>query len=216
MPRLFLLPGLGADERMFETLGAPGLSLTPARLPVPEPDEPMPAYSLRVAARLQLRPEDWLGGASFGGLVAADIARRRPLGGLVLIGGALNSNALTGPAPLLGKLVRFMPLSPLRALLSTPTGLSVAFGPLAAPQARLLTDMLAATPDGMLREGGRLATGYFPGIPPLCRAHAIHGARDRLMRPPALPGCRMIADGGHGIAITHAREVSAFLQEILC
>ena len=50
MPRLFLLPGLGADERMFEALGASGLPLAPARLPVPEPDEPMPAYSLRVAA----------------------------------------------------------------------------------------------------------------------------------------------------------------------
>lgn len=91
MPRLVLLPGLGADERLFAGIAIEGVSIETPRLPIPAPNECMLSYSLRVAAGLNLRPEDWLGGASFGSLVATSLARHRPLAGLVLIGGALSS-----------------------------------------------------------------------------------------------------------------------------
>ena len=74
MARLLLLPGLGADERLFAGLGPLGLPVVIHRLPIPQHHESMTRFALRVAAELELRPEDWIGGASFGALVAADIA----------------------------------------------------------------------------------------------------------------------------------------------
>ena len=107
---LLLLPGLGADERLFSDLGEISLPVVCARLPAPYPYETLTTYALRVAAQLELRPEDWIGGASFGSLVAADIARRRPLAGLVLIGGALSAESLTPSIRGLMHLASVLPL----------------------------------------------------------------------------------------------------------
>ncbi len=215
MARLFLLPGLGADERLFAALGNLCLPVVANRLPVPEHNEPMRCYALRVAAGLDLRAEDWLGGCSLGSLIAADIARRRPLAGLVLIGGALSSRTLVAPLAWLARLRHLMPVRALHPLLATHTVLSLAFGALPGAALQQLAAMLEATPDALLREGARLATGYFPSFAPLCPVYAIHGARDRLMRRPPVAGCRMVADAGHALALTHPRAVTAFLNDVI-
>lgn len=216
MARLILLHGLGADERLFEGLGELCLPVVCPRLPLPLPRESLTAYALRVAAGIELRPEDWIGGASFGGLLAADIARRRPVAGLVLIGGALTSETVTSVPRWLGRAAPLLPARLVRPWLARPAMLSLAFAPAGAPQLRRLGEMLAATPDAMLRRGGRLVTGYFPRTPVLCPVHAIHGGADRLMRAPPLPRCRIVPRAGHALALTHAAEVTAFLREILC
>lgn len=214
MSRLFLLPGLGADERLFSQLGELCMPIRSMRPPVPTVHESMAAYALRVAAQIDLRPEDWIGGCSFGGLVAADIARHRPVSGLVLIGGALTSETVMPLARWLAPLARFVPLRPLRSLISTRAGLALLFGPLTDMHQRLLTEMLAATTDAMLRAGMHLVTSHFPRFPVLCPVHAIHGGIDRLMRPP-LSGCRLVPNAGHALPLTHPAEVTTFLREIL-
>lgn len=216
MPRLILLPGLGADQRLFAGLGDICMPIVRPRLPTPVAAEPLLAYALRVAKQLDLRPEDWIGGSSFGSLVAADIARRRPLAGLVLIGGALSSDTLAVKATWLGQVLRFLPLRALHPLLSRPAGLSLMFGSLLKKDSHALSAMLAETPDALLREGSRMLTGYFPKIPVLCPVHAIHGSDDRLMHPPPLADCRHVPGAGHALALTHAAEVTRFLRERLC
>lgn len=215
MPRLFLLPGLGADERLFSRLGELCMPIQNTHLPVPAMHESMTAYAARVAAQIDLRPEDWIGGCSFGGLVAADIARHRPVSGLVLIGSALTSETVVSLAHLLAPLARCLPLRPFRSLISTHAGLALLFGPLTDIHQRLLAEMLAATTDAMLRAGMHLVTSHFPKFPVLCPVHAIHGGNDRLMRPP-LSVCRLVPNAGHALPLTHPAEVTTFLREILC
>jgi pimeloyl-ACP methyl ester carboxylesterase len=216
MARLFLLPGLGADERMFDGLDLACAKVVPVRLPPPRARESMPRYSSRVAAGLGLRPEDWVGGSSFGSLVAADIARRRPLRGLVLIGGGLSTASFVWPLRWLGLLGRVLPITRLHPLLATPAAFRFAFGPLSARHMRLLNDMMIAAPDALLREGMRLAMGYRPAIPVLCPVHAIHGERDRLMRPPPVANCRVVPGAGHALPQTHQLEVVDFLRGLVC
>lgn len=214
--RLFLLPGLGADERLFARLGALCLPVVTPRLPPAEPAETFIRYSLRIAADLDLRPEDWIGGCSFGSLVAADIARRRPVAGLVLIGGALDANALAAPIRILARLSALLPGSWLHPLLARPQILQAMFGKLDAEALATVVAMARATPVAALRTGIRLLAGYRPRIPVLCPVHAIHGDRDRVLRAPPVPACRLIAGAGHAIALTHAREVTAFLADTVC
>jgi hypothetical protein len=93
--------------------------------------------------------------------------------------------------------------------------LARALGVRSVPLLHQLTDMAAATPAALWREGARLATGYFPHIPVLCPVRAIHGAADRIMRPPPIDGCRLVPAAGHALALTHAPEVTDFLREVL-
>ena len=216
MARLFLLPGLGADGRLFAALGELCLPVIPSALPAPAHGEPMLRYAQRVAAGLDLRAEDWIGGSSLGSLVAAEIARRHQVTGLVLIGGALSSQTLVAPLPWLALLRHLIPVHVLHPLLATRAVLSLAFGAMPGPAMQLLTAMLELTPDTMLHEGARLATGYFPNSAPRCPVYAIHGGRDRLMRPPPVADCRMVADAGHALALTHPQAVTAFLNHAIC
>lgn len=214
--RLLLLPGLGADARLFSRLGKLCVPVVTARLPQPETSETFIVYSLRVAAGLDLRPEDWIGGCSFGSLVAADIARRRPVTGLVLIGGGLDSSAVIAPVAWLGRLAARLPRAALQALLAWPTLYKLGFGGLDAHSAGTITTMASETPAAMWRHGVRLLLGYRPRIPVLCPVHAIHGGEDRLMRAPQLSQCRKIEGAGHALALSHPREVTAFLNEVIC
>jgi pimeloyl-ACP methyl ester carboxylesterase len=215
MAQLHLLPGLGADARLFASLGELCLPIRSACLPAPAAHESMTAYALRVATQIDVRPDDWIGGSSLGALVAAEIARHRPVSGLILIGGALTSETVMPLAKRLAPLARFLPLRPFRALISTRAGLTLLFGPHTDSQQRLLVEMLAATPDAMLRAGAHLATSHFPKFPPRCPVHAIHGSIDSLMRPP-LSDCRLVPNAGHALALTHAHEVTTFLRATLC
>ena len=215
MAQLHLLPGLGADERLFASLGKFCMPIRSTRLPDPVTHESMTDYALRVATHIDLRPEDWVGGSSLGGLVATEIARHRPVSGLVLIGSALTSEAVAPLARWLAPLARVAPMRPFRALLSTRAGLTLLFGPLTDIQQRLLAEMLLSTSDAMLRAGAHLATSHHSTFPVLCPIHAIHGTIDRLMRPPRF-NCRLVPNAGHALALTHPQDVTTFLRETLC
>jgi len=214
--RLLLLPGLGADQRLFSRLGKLCMPVVTPRLPLPEVGETFTAYSLRVAAQLELRPEDWIGGSSFGSIIAADIARRRPVAGLVLIGGALSPLSLPPALRFFSGLADFLPFGLLQPLLSQPFMLRQIFGSLDSESFGQLAAMVRATPLKMFRRGIRFLSRYRPDIPVLCPVYAIHGDRDRLLNPPPLPRCRIVPGAGHAISLSHPFEVTTFLEDVLC
>jgi len=201
---------------MFAGLELACAELVPVQLPPPQDGESMTRYALRVAAGLGLRPEDWLGGASFGSLVAGEIARCRPVRGVVLIGGALSAASFVRPLRWSATVARTLPLQHLHQLLARPDTLRFIFGPLPASQMRLLRDMLIATPRALLREGARLALSYMPATRVLCPVYAIHGERDRLMHPPPVVNCHIVPAAGHALAQTHQNEVREFLRGLVC
>src|SRR6185503_21033432 len=73
--RLVLLPGLGADAALFEPQRAafPGLEVPPWL--DPHPGETLPAFAARMADRVGPTGPLVLGGVSFGGMVALEMAR---------------------------------------------------------------------------------------------------------------------------------------------
>jgi pimeloyl-ACP methyl ester carboxylesterase len=211
--RIFLLPGLGADERMFSRLHAYGVPLLAPRLLVPGAGEEMEAYARRTAAALGVTASDVVGGSSFGSMVAAAMAREIPVRGLALIGGALGAETLLTSTRGMG-LLRLLPLGLLRPLLRSDQALERICGADDPEFLALARTMLGEAPDQLLRRGAYLAGSYRPPAPPRCPIFAIHGGRDRVMAPPPVSGCRIVPGAGHGIAFSHAVEVGTFLREV--
>ena len=200
---------------MFGLLGSLDHKLVTPALPVPRAADTMEIYAKRVAELLQVAAEDYIGGCSFGGLVASAIARRQRVAGLILIGGALSSETV---APLSRRLATISTRTPrflMRALLKSRPFLTHVFGRLTQPQIALARDMLEQVPREMITRGTHLARSYFPSNLPACPIFALHGLQDRVMRPPAVPGCRILPNAGHGLAVTHAEETTLFLRETL-
>jgi pimeloyl-ACP methyl ester carboxylesterase len=103
-PVFYLISGLGADERVFQRL-IPLLRGTVHYLPwLPpaDPDEPITAYAARMAAAVPVEQRCWLVGVSFGGTVALEMARLRPLALVALVSSIPGADQL----PPLLKLIR--------------------------------------------------------------------------------------------------------------
>jgi pimeloyl-ACP methyl ester carboxylesterase len=216
---LILFPGLGADERQFDPqrsafpnlLVPPGLELHRA--------ESLRHYASRVADTLRITPQTLLGGSSFGGMLALEVARLTSPRAVVLIGscrritsvapalrhaGAL---AIKAPAPLIVAAMH-LPPAPLMWLLGPLNGT------LNGTHRRLLLSMARRTPAEHLRRAARAILSWpgcsDPGVP----VHHIHGARDRVIPASSVRPDALVPDAGHVLNLTHSREVNTFLSSI--
>jgi pimeloyl-ACP methyl ester carboxylesterase len=72
---VFLFPGLGADQRLFEYQTRALSEVVVPKWLEPLEGESLGAYAKRWAESLEFGPEDCLGGMSFGGQVALELAR---------------------------------------------------------------------------------------------------------------------------------------------
>lgn len=215
--KLILLPGLGADGRLFDGVRCPGTEIVTPAFPEPAPRQSLPSYARALADRLRIGPGDAVGGASFGGFVAAEIAARRPVAALVLIGSALSPREVPSYYAVLEGLSRLVPDGVFaRAPRNHPLVLAK-FGRLTATQRALFLEMAGRASPALLRRGMRMIFGW-KGVDRAeiaCPIHRIHGRLDRLIRPPSAREAELIEGVGHLISMTNPGRVGRFLAERL-
>jgi pimeloyl-ACP methyl ester carboxylesterase len=211
LPRLILLPGLGIDARLFERQ----LSL-PARLefpnfPTPDQHESVRDYSQRVAAQIDPAPPLYLGGVSFGAMIALELALLlRPSGVFVVSG-------YTKPADI-------SPVIRLGAFLSAP--LPRALFPLAgfvAPAFLRLLGRFDRNERAMLAEvfrqanfelatwGARAIMHWQAPEQLPCPTHWIHGTIDHIVPPQNIRADLLVQGGGHFLNVSHPGPVNDFI-----
>ncbi len=94
MSRIILIPGLGADQRVFSRIGElPAEKLPLDWLPVVR-DESFPSYCQRLIDQYGISSSDHLAGLSFGGLVAQQIAAMNGNAAVILISSFRDSRDL--------------------------------------------------------------------------------------------------------------------------
>jgi len=209
---LLLLPGLGADHRMF----APQLEAFP-QLEVPpwiEPRrrEPLPDYAQRLAETLRPSRPLVLGGVSLGGMVAWELARHLQPEALVLIATCRTPRAV---APLLRLCAAIGGRMP-ELLVQGTKPLSVfTAGRLSGagqhwPQC---VRMYRDSNPRFVRWACRALLEWQPCASVACPVFQIHGACDHIIPARGVPADQLIPDGGHLINVTHAPLVNRFLAE---
>ncbi|MET0394174.1 MAG: alpha/beta hydrolase [Chitinophagaceae bacterium] len=109
---IYCLSGLGADEKIFRNLRLDGYELKHIAWLRPKKKETIQAYAARMAEAI---PEDnpIVIGVSFGGMMAIEIARQRPLRKLILISSIKSKDELPRWMRMTGRLRlnRFLPVS---------------------------------------------------------------------------------------------------------
>ena len=209
-PVFYLFPGLGADERVFQFLRLPGQSHVLKWLSPQTAAEALPHYAARLAEAVPPDQACWLVGVSFGGVLAQEVARLRPLARVVLV------SSFAGPRelPWLGRLARttgLYRLLPPQLLPKLPTLASWFFGVKTTRDRQLLTQILRDTdPDFTRWAIARLL--QWPGRPEV-PAIRIHGTDDRLL-PHGAARSQYRLPGGHLIIISRAPEISRILNEL--
>ena len=107
--KMIMLPGMAADERLFEPQRRvfPGLVVPPWI--EPEPREPLDCYARRMASQIDPRGLVLIGGVSFGGMVALEMAYHLGLTQCVMISSIRSPVELPWRLRALGPLARIGP-----------------------------------------------------------------------------------------------------------
>lgn len=209
-PVYYLIPGLGADERVFQFLRLRGEVHVVRWLLPQNAAEDLPHYAARLAVAVPPEQDCWLVGVSFGGVLALEVAQLRPLARVVLI------SSFAGPAelPWLARLARttgLYRLVPPQLLPRLPRVAKWFFGVKTRRDYQLLRQILHDTDPAFTRWAiARLLQWPGRATPATVR---IHGTEDRLL-PAGAVHSQYVLPGGHLVIISCAAEISRILNEL--
>ncbi len=216
MMTLYLLPGLGADGRLFDPLlaGLPaGIRPQVLEWLLPAaPDEPLAAYAARLASPIPPETPCWVAGVSFGGIVALEIGRLRPLAHVIQIS-SIATAGLLPPQFRLMRALRLPQLAPPQLLNWFPWAGKWFFGIKDPEMYRLFKSFMRQMDDRYLRWALHVLLHWdSTGVGP---AEVIHGTRDRVFPLGRRRVAHQVAGGPHFMVYSHAAETSRLLSRIL-
>lgn len=203
--KLIILPGLGADCRMYMDPAYGNLqNAVFPDWPSYRGEQSITDLAKRIVAAHDIKEQDIIGGSSLGGIVAAEISRLVKIQKLILIGTTLVPGTINPLLKHLSIFAEFAPIGLMQKLTST------------LPIVREITviRMFCGVESSFIRAMSK-AIFKWQGVPePGCEVYHLHGARDRIIFPPQR-GAEIIPDGGHLIAMTHGSRVSTFIATAL-
>ena len=211
---LILFSGLGADASIF----SPQLREFP-QLIVPEwthpsPNDSLASYCERMADAIRPTGPCVIGGASFGGIVALELARfLNPLA-VLLIGSAREPRDLPTHVRALRPLRGAVHWLPLAAFQWSAAPLGTQLGRRVAPHLGGLARQFREADRAVLRWSMRQILTWSEPPVVTCPVYRIHGDRDRVLPLRGTPDT-IVPGGGHVISLTHPALVNAFIAESL-
>jgi len=175
------------------------------------PTEPLAQYATRLAQAVPANQACWLVGVSFGGLLALEIGRLRPLARVVLISSLQSANQL----PLVLQLARatgVYRLVPFGLLARLPRLAQWFFGAEGGAEYQLLCQILRDTDPQFARWATAQLLGWqSTGVPTAIR---VHGTHDRLLPAGSAPVEYRLPGAGHFLIVSHASQVNQVLREL--
>jgi hypothetical protein len=210
--RIYLIPGLGVDQRLFMNLDLPGHEVQYLHWIAPEKNESLQQYALRLAKQIDASQPFALGGVSYGGMCAVEIAKVLKPQKLILISSAKGY----GELPWTIKLWRYFPLHRLfgdKFYITMGLFFHRLFGIKGREQKKLFGEMLRSMP-----------RGYFM---PACNniinwrnrscedVLHVHGTGDLILPIWNVKNPVRIEGGSHVMVLNNAKEVSEAIMKYI-
>lgn len=213
--RLILLPGLGADHRMFEPQREAFPDLYVPAWITPQPNESLAHYAARLAERIDSAGPMVLGGTSLGGMIAWEMAQQLGPAALVLIGSSRSPEAVLPAVRKLKPLVRRIPGWLVRGTKPLAWLAVERFRHLTKQQRTLLARMYQDSDPQFVQWAGGAILQWQPSPPPPTAIFQIHGADDPILPAARIADAEVIPDAGHLINFTHAERVNQVLRRAM-
>jgi pimeloyl-ACP methyl ester carboxylesterase len=200
--KTYILPGMGADSRMYSSPEYRRLkNIFFLNWPIYKGETTLSQMARRVIEENQITEGANIGGSSLGGMVACEIANQIKINSIILIG---SSNTPERVNSILKSLSNFSEYAPVKLLqfLVGRTSLS--------KQSELLKMFEKAEHEFITKMSNAIFD--WPGnLSQDVNIFAIHGKYDKVIYPP--DNNVKIIGGGHLIAMSHPAEVASFIKE---
>ncbi len=205
---LILLPGMMADHRLLadQQDSFPNLIVPP--LPEHHPSDTIASYAEKIADTLRPIGPCVVGGVSFGGIVALELARHLDSPGCILISSIRSPRELPFRFRVL-RPISFLPQSAFNALTFGIAGL---VRPLMRRGVQRRSDQMLASP---FFSWATRATLCWKGCDPAIPIGQIHGDADLTFPIELTQPDEAVTGAGHMLVATHSDIVNEFIQQFV-
>lgn len=212
--QLYLLAGLGFDERIFYNLNIINTDVNYLKWLEPETDESFKNYVKRIASQIKKIDQPLiLLGHSFGGIVVQEIAKDIKCTKVIIISSVKSIEEM----PATFKFLKIIPLYKYfnrKVILGTFPIWARAFGYNSKKGRRLFNQMISECSDNYLRWSMHQIVNY-NGKNNLLNLVHIHGSRDKTFPIKLVKNPIKIEDGSHFMVFSRADEVSGVINKEL-
>mgnify|MGYP003575239850 CR=1 FL=1 len=212
MKKIYILSGLGADERVFKHLDFKDWDVTFIKWIKPVSHEPLTDYVKRISEQIK-HDNPILIGLSFGGIIATELTKIIEVEKLILISSLKTSNEIPALYRLAGKLYlhRLIPYSLLKKDHFLNRWL---FGVIGRSDRALFKAVLDDTDVDYLKWAINAILNWknmqlHPSL------FHVHGTNDRILPINKSGKIITIKNGGHLMVLTKAKQVSEVLHQII-
>lgn len=214
MSKLFLISGLGADERLFKNLDLSGYEVVPISWITPDKQDTLTSYAAKLIGRAGVAAGDSVIGVSLGGMITVEIAKQVQLKHAIIIS-SIKSGA---EAPWYFSFFRTVPVYKLIS-----GGFVQKLGPVIRPlfgafagnkEAPLFYSMLKNS-DPVFLTWAMGAALHWNGIPAPYKIHHLIGDADLIFQYKRVKDATIIPKGDHMMVFTRAKEISPVIRKIL-
>jgi pimeloyl-ACP methyl ester carboxylesterase len=208
---LILLPGLNGDPRVFARQLDAFPHATIVSWPQPVLHETLCDYARRLAESIHPDRPCVIGGVSFGGIVAIEVARHLPAKACIVMASARDARGL--PAHL--RVLRPLALAIPAMILDSAIGAGWTSAAMASPRVGRQIKRMSADEAAFRRWALRAMMTWKPIKPTACPIFQIHGTHDSSFPRGSHFADAVVANAGHMLTLTHAEAVNALVDKVL-
>jgi len=213
MKKVFLIPGLGADCRIYKHIDLSGYEVINISWVEPEKQDTLSTYAQKLIDKYLITPQSIVIGNSLGGMLAIEIAKKVQLEKTILI----SSIKSVSEAPWYFGFLRSTKLHhliPVGKLTSMEFLIEYAFGGMSENSQRLFADMLKNTSSTFVSWAIDAILNWHNQTVPENVYH-ITGDKDKVFPYKRIKGATIVKGGTHVMIFNQAKEINMWLKEIL-
>lgn len=213
MSRIFLIPGMGADSRIYQNIKIEGYDQVLINWFDPDKSDTLKTYAQKIKDQYHITDNDIVIGNSLGGMLAVEIGNMLCLKKVILISSIKSINEAPWYYPLFKSLPIYR-LIPNWLLLRSGKLARLVFGKMSKGQNDLFSNMLRHSSAKFLKWSMWAALHWDNQTVPENTYH-ITGNKDLIFDHRRIKNATTINGGTHIMIFDRAAEVSAWLNKIL-
>lgn len=213
MSKIFLIPGLGADTRVYNNIELNDHDVTCVDWIEPHQTDTLATYAQKLIRQYTITPGSVVIGNSLGGMIAIEIAKAMPLSKVIL----LSSIKTIDEAPRYFSFFRALPLYKLipgRTFNSMGFLIKPLFGKMSDADKWLFNDMLQKSSPTFLKWAMNATLAWNNKTVP-ANVHIIVGDKDLIFSYKWVKDAIIVKGGTHIMVYDKAKEINKILKRIL-
>ena len=213
MSKIFLIPGLGADTRVYNNIDLNNHEVICVDWIEPHPTDTLITYSQKLIYQYNITPKSVLIGNSMGGMIAIEIAKIIPIDKTILISSIRTIDEAPGYFSLF-RAIPFYKLIPGKMLTKMEFLIKPFFGHMKPEDNWLFVDMLKKSSPVFLKWAMDAVLHWRNQIVP-GNVYQVSGDKDLVFPYKKLKSAEIVKGGTHIMIFEKAKKVNKILKRIL-